>query len=80
MVKSLYAIIVVAWLLILSESFVLFAIIIPATPRIHSVGAFTLLGITKVMLTFLLGIIWFVVIGWLTQSYVNAKIRSMKKD
>jgi hypothetical protein len=78
MAKFLYVIVLVAWFLILTESFVLFAFIIPATPRIHSVGAFTLLGIAKVLMVIGLGLLWFIIIGWLRKEYVKSKLRVKK--
>lgn len=71
--KSLYMIVLVAWFLVLGESFVLFEIIIPASPRIHSVGALTLFGLAKVLMTLALGILWFVVIGWMRNVYVRSR-------
>ncbi len=72
--KSLYMIVLVAWFLVLGESFVLFEIIIPASPRIHSVGALTLFGLAKILMTFALGVLWFVVIGWMRNRYVKSKL------
>jgi hypothetical protein len=67
-------IIVAAWLLIIAEAYVFFGVIIPLAPRIHEIGLFTLLAALKIGLTLGLGVLWFVVIGFLTQLYVKSKL------
>jgi len=72
---ALAGIAIVAWLLIVAESYLFFGVIIPLGPPIHSIGVFTALAILKLLLTLGLGIFWFVAIASLTELYA----RSMTK-
>ncbi len=64
---------IVAWLLIILETYLFFGVIIPLGPPIHSVGVFTAIALLKVTLTFGLGILWFVVIVSLTRAYARSR-------
>jgi len=72
---SLVGITVIAWLLIIVEAYLLFDVIIPFAPPIHSLGSLTALALLKVALTFGLGILWFVVIVSLTQTYIMSRLK-----
>lgn len=72
---ALVGIVLVAWLLIVGESYLFFEVIIPLGPPIHSIGVFTVVAVLKLSLTLGLGILWFVAIASLTQLYA----RSMAK-
>jgi hypothetical protein len=67
---------VVAWLLIILETYLFFGVIIPLGPPIHSIGIFTAVALLKLALTFGLGVLWFVVIVSLTQLYARSRERS----
>jgi len=72
---SLLGITVIAWALILIEAYLLFDVIIPFAPPIHSLGSLTALALLKVVLTLGLGILWFVIIVSLTETYVMSRLR-----
>ena len=59
----------VAWFLVIMETYVFFDVIIPLGPGIHSVGVFTAIALLKIALAFGLGVLWFVVIVTLTEIY-----------
>ena len=63
----------VAWLLILAESYIFFIFIVPFPP-IHSIGAFTVLALLKVGLTFGLGAAWFVIMFLMRHFYVRSRL------
>lgn len=65
----------VAWFLILAESYIFFIFIVPFPP-IHSIGAFTLLALLKVGLTFALGAAWFAIMFLLRYFYVRSRLRA----
>lgn len=69
---ALVGIALVAWLLIVAESYLFFEVIIPLGPPIHSIGVFTAVAILKLSLTLGLGILWFVAIASLTQLYARS--------
>lgn len=73
-INYLVGIIVIAWVLIVLESYLLFDVIIPFAPPIHILGSFAALAILKVLMTFGLGILWFVVIVSLSQTYVMSRL------
>lgn len=75
MKPALFGIVVVAWLLIVAESYLFFGVIIPLGPPIHSIGVFTMVAALKLGLTLGLGLLWFAAIASLTQLYA----RSMAK-
>ena len=65
----------VAWLLVMLETYLFFGVIIPLGPPIHSIGVFTAIALLKLALTLGLGALWFVVIISLTQLYARSKVR-----
>ncbi|MDV3292795.1 MAG: hypothetical protein LYZ70_00820 [Nitrososphaerales archaeon] len=67
---------VVAWFLILLETYLFFGVIIPLGPPIHSVGVFTAVALLKLSLTFGLGVLWFAVIASITGLYARSKARA----
>ena len=67
---------IVAWLLIMLETYLFFDVIIPLGPPIHSIGVFTEVALLKLALTFGLGALWFFVIISLTQLYARSRKRS----
>ena len=73
--SSLAGITIVAWILIIVETYLLFDVIIPFAPPIHVIGAFAALAILKVLMTLGLGILWFVVVVSLSRTYVRSKLR-----
>lgn len=66
----------VAWLLVILETYVFFGVIIPLGPPIHTMGVFTAVALLKLALTFGLGVVWFVVIGYLTQYYGRSRAKT----
>ena len=71
----LVGIIVVAWILIMVEAYLLFDVIIPFAPPIHSLGSLTALALLKVLMTLGLGVLWFVVVVSLSETYVRSRLR-----
>ena len=67
---------VVAWLLVILETYFFFGVIIPLGPPIHTMGVFTAIALLKLALTFCLGALWFVVIISLTQLYGRSRGKS----
>ena len=74
---ALVGIALAAWLLIVVESYVFFAIIIPFGPPIHTVGIFTAVALLKLLLTFGLGALWFFAIASLTGLYAKSMARRL---
>jgi hypothetical protein len=68
---------VVAWLLVIVETYVFFDVIIPLGPALHSIGVFTAIALLKIALTFGLGLLWFVVIVTLTELYERSLERHL---
>ncbi len=64
---------IVAWLLIIVETYLFFGVIVPLGPPIHSIGVFTAIALLKVGLTLGLGLLWFVVIVFLTRLYARSR-------
>ncbi len=74
--KHLYGlmlIIVVAWLLVVAESYIFIAVIRPLGPSIHSVVPSSVL---KVMLTAGLGVLWVSVMFVMDTLYTRSKRRT----
>jgi hypothetical protein len=67
---------VVAWLLVIIETYLFFDVIIPLGPPIHTIGVFTAVALLKLALTFGLGVLWFVVIVSLTELYGRSRTKS----
>jgi hypothetical protein len=72
----LFAIVLIAWALILAEAYFFFEVIVDYVPPIAVLGTFTVLSLLKIALTFSLGAIWFVVIGAITRLYARSKRKS----
>ncbi len=74
-IAPIAAIVVVAWLLIIAETYIFFNVILAYAPPIHQIGALTALALLKVVLTLGLGALWFVVIQYLAGIYTKSKLR-----
>lgn len=74
-IGPLVGITIIAWLLIIIEAYLLFAVVIPFAPPIHTLGSLTALALLKLAVVFGLGVLWFVVIVTLSQTYVMSKLR-----
>jgi hypothetical protein len=70
----LVAIELVAFLLILGETYLFFQLIVPLGAAPHSLSDLTVLGVEKTVLTFGLGVLWLVVVAGLTNLYVKSKV------
>ena len=75
-ILPLVGISVVAWFLVILETYLFFDVIIPLGPPIHSIGVFTAVALGKLLLTFGLGALWFFVIVSLTQLYARSGRKS----
>lgn len=64
---------VVAWLVILGESYVFFEVVLPSTLPIHVAGSFTLDALLRIGETFGLGVVWFLVMFALLYVYVRSQ-------
>ncbi len=71
----IFAMIVVAWLLIIGEVYVFFNVIVAYAPPLHQVGSLTALGLLKVGATLGLGVLWFAVMSVLARAYTSSKVR-----
>jgi uncharacterized membrane protein len=67
---------VVAFLLILGETYLFFAAIVPLGPVPHSLAVYTAITLLKVGLTFGLGVLWLAVMVSLTRLYVRSRLRT----
>ena len=67
---------VVAWLLVIVDTYLFFDVIIPLGPPIHTIGIFTAVALLKLGLTFGLGALWFFVIVSITELYGRSRARS----
>jgi hypothetical protein len=70
----LVAIELVAFLLIMGETYLFFDVIVPLGPVPHNLSDYTVLGLAKILLTFGLGVLWLVVMLALTNLYVRSKV------
>ena len=75
-ILPLVAISVIAWFLVIVETYLFFDVIIPLGPPIHTIGLFTVVALLKLGLTFGLGALWFVVIVSITEYYGRSRGRS----
>lgn len=64
-----------AFLLIIGETYVFFALVVPLGPITHDPFGYTAYTLLKIALTFGLGVLWFVAIAALTRAYVKSKVR-----
>jgi len=67
---------VVAFLLILGETYLFFMAIVPLGPVPHSLAVYTAISLLKVGLTFGLGVLWLAVMVSLTRFYVRSRLRT----
>jgi hypothetical protein len=70
----LVAIELVAFLLIIGETYLFFDVIVPLGPVPHGLTDYTVIGLVKVLLTFGLGGLWLVVMLALTELYVRSRV------
>ena len=70
----LIAIELVAFFLILGETYIFFNVIVPLGAVPHNLAGYTVLGLTKVLLTFGLGALWLVVMLGLTELYIKSRV------
>ena len=66
----------VAFFLIIGETYLFFMAIIPLGPIPHNLPEYTAIALLKVGLTFGLGVLWLVVMVLLTRYYVKSKLRT----
>ena len=66
----------VAFLLIIGETYLFFMAIIPLGPFPHNLTDYTAVVLLKVGLTFGLGVLWLAVMVLLTRYYVKSKLRT----
>ena len=66
-----------AFLLIIGETYLFFAAIIPLGPVPHSLAVYTAITLLKVALTFGLGLLWLAVMVSLTRLYVRSRLRTL---
>ena len=69
----LFTIELMAFLLIIVETYVFFIFVVPLGPIPHSLLDYTALSSLKVVLILALGAIWFLVLDGLTRLYVRSK-------
>jgi uncharacterized membrane protein len=65
---------VVAFLLIIGETYLFFMAIVPLGPVPHNLTVYTATTLLKVGLTFGLGVLWLAVMVLLTRSYVKSRL------
>lgn len=70
----LIAIEVVAFLLIIGETYFFFTVVVPLGPVPHNLREYTGLALLKVGLTFGLGVLWLLVMVAVTRAYVRSKL------
>ncbi|MGD0477496.1 MAG: hypothetical protein ABSB29_04935 [Nitrososphaerales archaeon] len=68
---------VVAFLLIVGETYLFFMAIVPLGPVPHDLAVYTAITLLKVGLTFGLGVLWLAVMVLLTRFYVRSKLRTL---
>ncbi|HZW85477.1 MAG TPA: hypothetical protein VFE91_06220 [Nitrososphaerales archaeon] len=72
----LLAIEAVAFFMIIGETYLFFGVVVPLGPVPHNTGEYTVDTIAKILLTFGLGVLWFLVMIGLTRIYVRTKLPS----
>jgi hypothetical protein len=72
----LIAIEVAAFLLIIGETYVFFAVVVPIGQFPHNLGEYTGYALLKAVLTLGLGLVWFLVMLGMTRVYVRSKLRN----
>ncbi|HUK80862.1 MAG TPA: hypothetical protein VLU91_09430 [Nitrososphaerales archaeon] len=72
----LIAVQVVAFLLIIGETYLFFNVVVPIGQFPHNLGEYTGYALLKVFLTLGLGVLWFLVTLGMTRLYVRSKLRT----
>ena len=67
---------VAAFLLIIGETYLFFAAVVPLGPVPHGLTEYTAVALLKVGLTFGLGVLWLVVMVSLTRLYVRSRLKT----
>ena len=65
---------VVAFLLIIAETYVFFNVVVPLGPIPHDLLEYTGYGLLKVLLIIGLGVVWFLVMLEMTRLYTRSKL------
>ncbi len=65
----------VAFLLVIGETYLFFAVVVPLGAVPKNPLEYTGMAALKIGLTFGLGVLWFLVIAALTRAYVSSRIR-----
>lgn len=60
--------------MIIGETYFFFDVVVPLGPVPHGLTDYTVIGLTKVLLTFGLGALWLVVMLALTELYIRSKV------
>ncbi len=72
----LFMIELVAFLLIILETYVFFTLVVPLGPIPHTLTDYTTLALLKMFLILVLGALWFVTLDGLTRLYVRSMLRN----
>ena len=72
----LFMIELVAFLLIILETYVFFTFVVPLGPIPHTLTDYTTLALLKMFFILVLGVLWFVVLDGLTKLYVRTRVRN----
>ena len=67
---------VVAFLMIIGETYLFFMAIVPLGPLPHDLTEYTAIALLKTVLTFGLGVLWLVVMVSLTRLYVRSRLKT----
>jgi hypothetical protein len=73
-IAPLIGIEVAAFLLIITEAYAFFVLVVPLGPLPHNLGEYTAYTLLKAILTFGLGALWFAVMAFLTRVYVRSRL------
>lgn len=74
---ALIGIEIAAFLLIIGETYLFFMAIVPLGPVPHDLVEYTGIAVLRIVLTFGLGVLWLVVILYLTRLYVQSRLRTL---
>lgn len=66
----------VAFLLIIAETYVFFIFVVPLGGLPHDLTEYTSFALLKMVLILVLGAVWFLVLDELTNLYVRSRIKS----
>jgi hypothetical protein len=67
---------VAAFLLIIAEAYAFFTFVVPLGPLPHNFAEYTGFALLKVVLTFGLFVLWFVMIAAFTSAYIRSRLGS----